>query len=323
MAGDIVCGVDDSIGARRAVGLASDLATELSKRLLLVHVTGGERSFPYGDGPGRERRRHAAWQHGDTVFSALRRDQRMAAEVQERIEPGDTAMTLAAVAQEERAAFVVMGSRGRGEIGAALLGSVSDSLERLAPCPVIVVPNEAAPTPAGFNARGASIVCGIADRETEQGLVEFAADLAGALGTRLEVVHADSEHALEAPVPTAGEAEEWPPGPDPYGQRPLGRLEPAMHLADVHGVEAGGRLAVGPASLALHRTAKNQDALLIVIGSRRGGRLRLLLGGSVSCQLIRDVTTPIVVVPPRAHGPEERRLVPPIKASNEKSKIAR
>ena len=309
MAGEIVCGVNDSIGARRAVEVASGLASELSKRLLLVHVTGAERSFPYGDGPGRERRRHAAWQKGQELFSALRRDQRMPTEVQERIEPGDTASKLAAVAQEEHAAFVVVGSRGRGEIGSALLGSVSDALERVAPCPVIVVPNRPAADEGGFNVRRASIVCGIADPETEEGLVEFAADLSIALGTRLEVVHADSEHALDAPAPTAATADEWPPGPDPYGRRPLRRLEPAMLLAEAHAVEASGRLATGPASLALQRAAKIQRALLIVIGSRRGGRLRLLLGGSVSRQLARDGSTPIVVVPKsRALGEPQSAL---------------
>ncbi len=159
MAGGIVCGVDDSIGARRAVGVAVELAADLSEPLLLVHVTESDPSFPYGDRAGRERRRHAAWQKGKAAFAVLRRDECLPADAQERIETGDPAMELAALAREERAAFVVVGSRGRGEMASALLGSVSESLERVAPCPLVVVPRRAPTARAGRTARRASIVC--------------------------------------------------------------------------------------------------------------------------------------------------------------------
>jgi nucleotide-binding universal stress UspA family protein len=46
---------------------------------------------------------------------------------------------IVALAQDERADLVVIGTRGRGGINRALLGSVADRVVRLAPCPVLTV----------------------------------------------------------------------------------------------------------------------------------------------------------------------------------------
>jgi nucleotide-binding universal stress UspA family protein len=51
---------------------------------------------------------------------------------------GDPATSLCDLATEYGARAIVMGSRGRGGIKRALLGSVSDHVVRNAPCPVII-----------------------------------------------------------------------------------------------------------------------------------------------------------------------------------------
>jgi nucleotide-binding universal stress UspA family protein len=51
---------------------------------------------------------------------------------------GDAGTSLCELAAERAAAAIVMGSRGRGGIKRALLGSVSDHVVRNAPCPVVV-----------------------------------------------------------------------------------------------------------------------------------------------------------------------------------------
>jgi nucleotide-binding universal stress UspA family protein len=52
---------------------------------------------------------------------------------------GEPATELGLFAQEVGATVLVVGSRGRGPIKRAFLGSVSDHLVRHAPCPVLVV----------------------------------------------------------------------------------------------------------------------------------------------------------------------------------------
>jgi nucleotide-binding universal stress UspA family protein len=46
---------------------------------------------------------------------------------------------IARVATEERAEYIVVGTRGRGGLERALLGSVADRVVRTAPCPVLTV----------------------------------------------------------------------------------------------------------------------------------------------------------------------------------------
>lgn len=55
------------------------------------------------------------------------------------IEHGDPAEEIARIAGEGGYDLVVSGSRGRGAIGGLFLGSVSQTLTRIAPCPVLVV----------------------------------------------------------------------------------------------------------------------------------------------------------------------------------------
>ena len=57
---------------------------------------------------------------------------------------GEPAVVLAQVAADCDAELIVVGSRGRGAWRSAVLGSVSSDVARLAPCPVMIVPERAA-----------------------------------------------------------------------------------------------------------------------------------------------------------------------------------
>jgi nucleotide-binding universal stress UspA family protein len=52
---------------------------------------------------------------------------------------GDPAESIVDAARSERSDVIVVGSHGRGALGRALIGSVSDQVVRRAPCPVLVV----------------------------------------------------------------------------------------------------------------------------------------------------------------------------------------
>jgi nucleotide-binding universal stress UspA family protein len=61
------------------------------------------------------------------------------ATIEQRVEIGDPGSMLCLVAEELGADIVVVGSRGRGAIRRALMGSVSTHVVNNAPCPVVVV----------------------------------------------------------------------------------------------------------------------------------------------------------------------------------------
>jgi nucleotide-binding universal stress UspA family protein len=61
------------------------------------------------------------------------------ATVEQRVEVGDAGHVLCLLADELEADVVIVGSRGRGAIRRALMGSVSSHVVHNAPCPVVVV----------------------------------------------------------------------------------------------------------------------------------------------------------------------------------------
>lgn len=53
---------------------------------------------------------------------------------------GEAAGVIAEIAREQKADVIVVGTRGRGPLVGALLGSVTQRLLHVAPCPVLAVP---------------------------------------------------------------------------------------------------------------------------------------------------------------------------------------
>ena len=72
--------------------------------------------------------------HIDATLMALGVDH-----AERRIVAGEAGPAICAVAKDVLADVVVVGSHGRGLLGRAVLGSVSDYVTRHAPCPVLVV----------------------------------------------------------------------------------------------------------------------------------------------------------------------------------------
>ncbi len=137
----IVCGLDDSDGARAALRLADMLATWLGARLLLAHVA----PSPHLPGTStvagaREKLRELELANGKELLGRLAAAENVPASVEQRVAFGTPGGTLADIAEEEGAGLLVVGSRGRGAVKSAVLGSVSTELIASSPCPVVVVP---------------------------------------------------------------------------------------------------------------------------------------------------------------------------------------
>jgi nucleotide-binding universal stress UspA family protein len=123
----VVCGVDGSAESKAAVALATRLAERLGSRLVLAHVIDARHRnhIPVGIAAGAVGARRISVPTDEHVRAA--------------VAVGFAADRLADLAEEERAELLVVGSRGRGGLKAAFLGSVSSSLIGVARCPVQVV----------------------------------------------------------------------------------------------------------------------------------------------------------------------------------------
>jgi nucleotide-binding universal stress UspA family protein len=145
MVSSIVCGVDGSPEARAALRVAAELADRLDARLVAAHVVQPPAPMP-GVGPtarGLSAISVDALLAGGTALLEQILEEAELPEASRRIVLGFTADRLADLADEEAAELIVVGSRGRGGLKAAFLGSVSTALIGVARCPVLVVPPRA------------------------------------------------------------------------------------------------------------------------------------------------------------------------------------
>ncbi len=130
---------DAELAAQTAVGLADSTSSELH----VVHV-GPVTLIPY----------YPHIPEGTEPARVEREAERLLDEQVERIEAAGGSVTqsylrmggadeeIVALGEEMGAGLIVVGSRGRGRLGRALMGSVSDSVVRHAHCPVMVVRRE-------------------------------------------------------------------------------------------------------------------------------------------------------------------------------------
>jgi nucleotide-binding universal stress UspA family protein len=125
----IVCGIDNSPGARAALRVAAFAAEGIGARLVAVHVL--DRLADAG--PTAER-----------VAANVLYDEAPDAQAEVRGEVGDVAERLAAVAREEDALMIVLGARSRGRSRTFLRARCAAELSELTDVPVLVAPSQLA-----------------------------------------------------------------------------------------------------------------------------------------------------------------------------------
>ena len=140
MAGCVVCGIDDSSGARKAAHVADGLARDLGARLVLVHAAPVAPSVLYGVPFDNDAFQREVLDDARRLLEDVARSCKAAAHVSQRAELGSPTEVLARVLEDEHAELLVVGTRGRGAMRSVLLGSVSHEMLATSPCPVVVVP---------------------------------------------------------------------------------------------------------------------------------------------------------------------------------------
>ena len=140
-----------------------------------------------------------------------------------------------------------------------------------------------------------SIVCGVADSDESRVAVPLAAALADALDHRLVLAHVTDD-----------------PPTFPYGDARLRELQRRRAIRDaealleraaeasVPGVEVELRVGFGAPAEALTVLCDQEDARLLVVGSRQRHPLVRALRRGVSSRLARSGAFPLVVIPPGA-----------------------
>ena len=204
---------------------------------------------------------------------------------------GDPREELVRAAEEWPADLLVVGARGLSGVTGWLLGSVSLTMARHAPCPVLIVKR---------NGRGLRrILVAIDGSESARAAAAFVARLPLDPGVGVQLVG-----VVERPrYPSAAPASAAPALRGAIQQLVMERTA-ALGDALARAASAFGRRAdqverritVGYPSDEIVRTAHGADADLVVVGARGLGAVKRLLLGSVSEGVLRNADRCVLVV---------------------------
>lgn len=180
-----------------------------------------------------------------------------------------------------QADVIVMSSRRLGDFAAAVHGSVSHDVIRLADCPVVVAGD-------GLTALR-SILLAVDESPAARTSEELARQLALEHGAAVTVAHVPRPSAASG-FAVGGWYLPPPEETDPVSDAAVARLRAA-------GVKATGFPARlnPPVAAAIAQAAADADADLVVVGSRGLSDLAAFVRGSISHELLHETTRPVLV----------------------------
>jgi nucleotide-binding universal stress UspA family protein len=210
-----------------------------------------------------------------------------------RIADGPPSLAIVRAAKRARADVIVMGWRGHGAIHRLLAGSVSRSVVRAAPCPVLVVRR------AVRNVR--TVVIGVDGSEQSARAVKFATRLQPPDGGRMLLVTA-------APLMSDPSNPLLPSGirqSATSGIASINRTRIAEARANLQRLAKGPRAAGWPVDIAVTNAAPLRSLLsavsraradLLIVGATGASQVRRLLLGSVAQGALDRSPVPVLVV---------------------------
>ncbi|GHC91887.1 universal stress protein [Streptomyces violaceochromogenes] len=286
----LIVGVDGSDGSILAIDWAADEAVRHGLPLRLVYASLWERYEGALPSLGRERPSERVMAD-HIVASAEERVRRLHPDLKVTGEAMAAEAVAALLSEGDNASALVTGSRGRGELKGALLGSVSLAVAARAYCPVIVVRGDK----AGLAGTHGRILLGAGDPDTSAEAVRFAFREAEARGCELDVVRAwrlPMNENADPPAPA-----ETPVYEHEAQASDLVDALVADVMADHPAVRVRRAAVEGPARKVLVNRSAAAD--LVVVGARRrSGHFGLQLG-RVSHTLLHHADCPVAVVPQR------------------------
>jgi nucleotide-binding universal stress UspA family protein len=196
--------------------------------------------------------------------------------------------------------LLVIGSHGRSGFERFLLGSVTETVARKAPCPVMVVPAHANGDRRGLVHGGKPrMLCAVDFSDASLGALEFALSLAEESDADLTLLHSievPPELLEHIPVPPDFNVDQVHAAARAGSLQRLRDLVPEPARTYCHVETTVGE---GAAYRRILQTAEEQRADLIVMGVHGRGGVELLLFGSNTARVIRAAHCPVLIVPPR------------------------
>ncbi|MEO8687755.1 MAG: universal stress protein [Solirubrobacteraceae bacterium] len=221
----------------------------------------------------------------------------LAAEAQTAATSGSAWPVIREEATRQECAALVCGSRGRGGLSRAWLGSISSALLHHATLPTLVVP-ERSPEPRG------PLLLAYDGSEPARAVIATAAALFGGRPTVVvhvwesPLTHWRSGHALMA-APVTEIRELTADLDELLANSAQQEAEKGADLARQRGLGARAKSVESATGVwrALIETAQSTDAGVVAVGSRGRGALASTFLGSVSSGLVHNAELPVLVVP--------------------------
>jgi len=280
----VVVGTDFSADAALALHCAAEIALSHGAKLTLVHALDpavaalGAPVQALIDDAGAALEQEAA---------SLRR-QNVQAQSQMRLARPWWAITEAA--REVHADLVVVGSRGRGALARAALGSTADRVVRACPAPVLVIPSGYGESPSAW--RLAVVGMDFSEESTRA----MSAAIRLLQGTRVQAPEVVLFHTVALTFEFCGPdsplllPEHWDKA-EGVARQKLEELAAAAQVGRVHIRPATFR---GYPSDGILHEAQRGNADLIAVGTHGGGAINRLLLGSVAERVLHHAGRPVL-----------------------------
>jgi len=288
----ILCPIDFSEFAHRALDHAASIARSRDARLTVLHVF---QTAPVMDLPPLEmtdaERKHLM-EKVTHFTSHLPREMRVELRVEET---PDVHEEILAQAARTHADLLVVGSHGRSGFQRLLLGSITEKLLRTAPCPLMVVPRRAPDVAVDTPVRFRRILCPVDLSEGSRRALEYASAFATDAAAQLVLLHVFEIPAQlhELSVPAALDVDRLRSEAEAAGARRLREFVPEQ-TAGTGAIETLVR--EGRAYREILKVASERAVDLIVMGVQGRGAVDLLVFGSNTARVTRAAPCPVLVV---------------------------
>jgi nucleotide-binding universal stress UspA family protein len=291
----VLCPVDFSDSSTRSLDHAAALARWYDSKLTVLHVVPTFEPMPVRGELGYPIQVVNPWTH-EEVVAEMRRQLDAAGVPPDAVLTacaGDTSTTIIDEAVTSSADLIVMGTHGRRGFKRLLLGSVTETVLREAPCPVLTVPPQA-PAASTRVVVFKRILCPIDFSPSSLQALGFALDLARQSNGTLTLLNVIEWLAEEDPMVSAHFNVSEVRGH--MREDAEHRLHALVAAESRTWCEIKNVVAFGRAQREILRAAETKPQDLIVMGAQGRGGVGLALFGSTTQQVLRGASSPVLTV---------------------------